>query len=99
MSTIVLQVMDIHAGDKTEEFDSTDPKSLDKMIRFIRDKIIRENFILYGAKKGNELKRLLDKSMKEAESETGIKKALLKNDSFVMREDVKLVMAAPLVGG
>lgn len=99
MSTIILQTMGEHEGHKQKKFDSTDQNSLREMVKYIRDKILNDNFVLYGAKKGKDLMRLLDKSMKEASSEYGIENHLTKNDSFIMRENTKLVMAPPIRGG
>lgn len=86
-------------GHKQKKFDSTDQSSLREMVKYIRDKILNDNFVLYGAKKGKELIRLLDKSMKQASSEYEIEAHLTKNDSFIMRENAKMVLAAPNMGG
>ena len=99
MSTITLQTMGAKEGHKQKKFDSTDTNSLRDMVKYIRDKILNDNFVLYGAKKGKELMKLLDKSMKESGSEYTIEEKLLKNDSFIMRENTRLVMAPQLQGG
>lgn len=99
MSTIVLQTMDYQKGHEQKDFDSTNQDSLRKMVAYIKDKIINDNFILYGAPKGDELKKLLDGKSTEAKSEYDIEKKLLDNDSFVMNKDTKLLLAPKPMGG
>ena len=99
MSTIVLQTMSYQKGHEQKDYDSTNMDSLRKMVSYIKDKIMNESFSLYGAVKGQELKKLLDKSMKEAQSEYNIEKKLLDNDSFIMNKDTKLLLAPTPAGG
>lgn len=99
MSSIVLQIMDYQKGHEQKDYDSTDQKSLRKMVKYIKDKIINDNFILYGAPKGEELAKLLDGKSKDVNSEYDIEKKLMDNDSFVMNKDTKLLLAPKPVGG
>jgi hypothetical protein len=99
MSSIVLQIMDYQKGHEQKDFDSTKQDSLRKMVAYIKDKILNENFVLYGASKGEELTKLLDGKSKETKSEYDIEKKLLDNDSFIMNKDTKLLLAPKPTGG
>lgn len=99
MSSIVLQIMDYQKGHEQKDFDSTKQDSLRKMVSYIKDKILNENFVLYGAPKGEELTKLLDGKTKETKSEYDIEKKLLDNDSFIMNKDTKLLLAPKPTGG
>lgn len=99
MSSIVLQIMDYQKGHEQKDYDSTDQNSLRKMVKYIKDKVLNDNFVLYGAPKGEELTKLLDGKTKDVNSEYDIEKKLMDNDSFVMNKDTKLLLAPKPVGG
>ena len=82
--------MDVHHGHETKKFDSTNQKELKDMIKFILEKI-NSGFILFGGVRGEEFKKLADRST--IRDEKAVKEMLLNNDSFMMQEEVKLLIA------
>src|SRR5580765_5120413 len=68
MSQIVLHVMAIGKGHEEKKYDSSNKRSLNKMVKYIVDQI-QNGFTLYGAKKGEELVKLFDSSKSHTEKE------------------------------
>ncbi len=96
MSQIVLHVMAIGKGHEEKKYDSSNKRSLNKMVKYIVDQI-QNGFTLYGAKKGEELVKLFDSSKSHTEKE--VKQELIDKDSFIMKENVKLLLAPAVTGG
>lgn len=96
MSQIVLDVMAIGKGHEQKKYNSQSKRSLRNMVDYILDKI-QDGFTLYGAKKGEQLVKLFDSNKTFSRDE--IEQELIAKDSFIMKSGVKMLLAAPVMGG
>ena len=89
--------MDPQLGHDVKKFNPTNRESLREMVKFITAKLKdkdNKTFALYGARKGEELKKLIDSEKIKDKDSYEVEDMLMENDSFILREHPKLMVAA-----